>query len=781
MMQVIDSILICLQKRTFRANLQRKFLKHLKVRSQMHRFPRLLLVFFAFAAFAHSAIAAASERRLALVIGNGSYGVRALPSAVNDAAVVAQTLKASGFDVTSQRDLDEARLRQSFGDFLVGVKNAGPDTVVVVYFAGLGLQSEGENYLLPIDAEISQPSDVVRHALPLSEQTRSLAALHVKGSFVIVDAARASPFLLAGRPPASGLAWTEPEANLLIAFNATPGTIAPGSPDGHGAYASALAEMIRQGGLRPEDLFDRVRLRVNELTGGAQVPWDASNIPARFEFSEGGAGVPERADAPERTAWMRAQPMRKLSPQDAYWTALLRDTFDGYAEFLAEYWNDPMAKQIGALLAVRREAITWRRSYQANVADAYWTYLELYPHGPHVADAERMLTRLVAAITPPVKFRRLDYDVPPPLPAEVEFTDRPVLILGDPEFAFARVKRAPASFLQPPPSEQQVLTPTAAPSPEQGLPRPPPLLPSRTPGLAGQVAISTDGSTDATAKSDRLAIHQGEGGPSSLSGAAGLGIERPTNSNQNSRSVSPIRDPGSAALDPVRSSPSEQAKASPGPPLPAWASFPPRETRISGPLAPEATNAVGEPLFVSSALAPVLPLAARRGGRPTLANPQPGALPASVPVRLSRGVTQPPTTGSIAVGRPSSVTLPVPARTPVSAQASTPGNIAPPGTRPAAQLAGAQARTSRAAGQTAQSAALPGPRAASLAPSAVNRPKAGRGVAQPPQADQTAQHAVRKENPEAPISLAPGPASAASTAQNPCTVSNGRLDCGDSK
>ena len=762
----------------------RKFLKHLKVRSEMHRFSRLLLVVFVFAALAHSAIAAASERRLALVIGNGSYGVRALPSAINDAAVIAQALKASGFDVTSQRDLDEASLRQSFGDFLIAVKNAGAATVVVVYFAGLGLQSEGENYLLPIDAEISQPSDVVRHALPLSEQTRSLAALHVKGGFVIVDGARASPFLLAGRPPASGLAWTEPEANLLIGFNATPGTVAPTSADGHGAYASALAEMIRQGGLRPEDLFDRVRLRVNELTAGAQVPWDASNIQARFEFSKGDAGVSERADAPERTAWMRAQPMRKLSAQDAYWTALLRDTFDGYAEFLAEYWNDPMAKQIEALLAVRREAITWRRSYQANVADAYWTYLELYPHGPHVADAERMLTRLAAATTPPVKFRRLDYDVPPPLPAEAEFTERPVLSLGDPEFTFARVKGAPASFLQPPPSEQQVLTQTAAPSPQRGLPRPPPLPPSRTPGLAGQVAISTDRPTDATANSDRPAIREGQGGPSSLSDAAGLGIERPTNFDQSSRSVSRIRDPGSAALAAVQSSPSEQAKASPGPPLPAWASFLPRETRISGPLAPAATKGVGEPLFVSSALAPVLPLASRRGEDPTLANAQGGALPASIPARLSRGVMQLPTTGSIAGGSPPSVTLPVPARTsPVSAQASTTGNIAAPATRPAAQLTGAQARTSQAAGQTAQRAALPGPRAANL--TAFNRPKVGRGAVQPPQAaDQTAQHAARKEKPEAPISLAPGPASEASTEQserNPCTVSNGRLDCGDSK
>ncbi|HLG80417.1 MAG TPA: caspase family protein [Bradyrhizobium sp.] len=782
-MQVIDSVLICLQKPTFRANLLPKLLGHLRVRSQMRRLPRLLLVFVVFAAFAHSA-AEASERRLALVIGNGSYGVGPLPSAVNDAALIAQTLIASGFEVTSQRDLDEVNLRQGFGDFLSKVKNAGPDTVVAVYFAGLALQCEGENYLLPLNAQVGQPSDLVHHALSLTEQIHSLAALHVKASFVIIDGARASPFLLAGRPPASGLSWMETQPNLLIAFSATPGTVAPESAASRGMYALALTEMIRQGGLGPGEVFDRVRLRVNELTGGAQVPWDASNIQSRFQFSEAGAGVPPRADAPARTAGMRSQPMRKLSPQDAYWTALLRDTFDGYAEFLAEYWNYPMARRIEALLAVRREAITWHRTFQANVADAYWTYLELYPHGPHVGDAERMLTHLAAATTPPAKFTRLDYDVPPPLPAEAEFTEPAVLTLGDPEFAFAPLKPPPGYFLQAAPSQQQVLVQPAAPSGEPALPRQGRLTSSQAADVAGGVANGTGAATNAAVKSDKPTMREGQGGSLSLSGAAGLGIERPTNANQGSRFASRIGGPGSAAPAAVQSGPSVQANAAPEPPLPAWASFLPRDTKSSGPLPPAASNRPAQPLFVSSGLAPVLPLAARRAGTAMVAKPPPHwPLLATAPAHLPGGSTQPPTTGSIAAGRPKAVTLPAQAHTPpVSAQATT-GNIVPPGTRPAARSTGAQARPPRSPGQAVQNTALPGTRAASLTPSVVNRPKAARGTAQPPKAaDQGARQAARKENPEAPISLVPGPASAASRPQsekNPCSVSNGRLDCGD--
>ena len=191
-----------------------------------------------------------------------------------------------------------------------------------MYFAGYGLQLEGENYLVPIDADIADASDVPRRALRLSELTHALAALHLKTTFLILDVARASPFVLSGQPPAGGLAWVEPETNMLIAFNAAPGTVSPDAGHGYGPYAKALAEMIREGGLTPANVFDRVRLRVHELTRGAQVPWDASKIETQFMFFERGAGAPPRADSPEHAAWMRSQSMRSLGAHDAYMVAL---------------------------------------------------------------------------------------------------------------------------------------------------------------------------------------------------------------------------------------------------------------------------------------------------------------------------------------------------------------------------------------------------------------------------------------------------------------------------
>src|SRR6202047_2555588 len=122
----------------------------------------LALLTFLAALSLHPAGAAPSEKRFALVIGNASYKAKALATPVNDAALIAQTLRAAGFDVMGARDLDEDVLGETFRDFIDAVSKAGPDAVAAVYFAGYGLQLDGENYLLPIDADIAQVLDVPR-------------------------------------------------------------------------------------------------------------------------------------------------------------------------------------------------------------------------------------------------------------------------------------------------------------------------------------------------------------------------------------------------------------------------------------------------------------------------------------------------------------------------------------------------------------------------------------------------------------------------------------------
>jgi uncharacterized caspase-like protein len=411
------------------------------------------------------------EKRLALVIGNSNYAEKPIATAANDAGLVAQTLQAAGFDVIGARDLDGETLRKSFRDFIDKVQASGPDTVALVYLAGYGMQLAGENYFIPTDARIARDTDIPIDGLRISDYTRQLAALPLKAGITILDAARNTPFAKEGQPLAGGLALVEPEPKMLIAFNSAPGTIAPEGEPPYGPYAQALAEMIRQGGLPLPALFDSVRLRVNETTKGAQIPWNAEKVDARFEFFERAPDAPTAAP-PDQTADLRTKPIHDFDVKDAYIAALDRDTLTDYENFLIAFPDDPLAKRVRAILAARREAITWRRSYRTDTPPAYWSYLRRYPSGPHAADARRRLMILAAPLEPPPSFATIEYDVPPPPPEEIVYVDRPVLYYGDPVYGFEPPPPPPVFFLPPPPPDFVVLAPPPVPIGVFVLPRP---------------------------------------------------------------------------------------------------------------------------------------------------------------------------------------------------------------------------------------------------------------------------------------------------------------------
>ncbi|ACB93795.1 caspase family protein [Beijerinckia indica] len=401
------------------------------------------------AVISHASYAEAAEKRIALVIGNSAYQADPLATSANDAGLIAQSLQAAGFDVVGARDLDAATLRSAFHEFLDKAGASGPETVALVYFAGRGLQFEGENYLVPVDARITRDTDVPIEAFRLTDLTQPLTALPLKARIFILDAARANRFAPAGQPLAGGLALMQPDPGTLIAFNAAPGTIAPESQQAYGAYASALTEMIKEGGLPLDELFERVRLRVNALTNGAEVPWYVSRVEAPFLFFERtSAAPPAQAD---RFAELMSRPIDSFDVHDAYLAALTRDTLRGYQDFLAAYSNDPLARRVRAIIAVRREAMTWRQTVFADTPDAYWSYLRRYPRGAHADDAHRRLAHFAAALEPPSTFAAIDYDVPPPPPEEIVYVERPVVSFADPEYDLPPPPPVPVFFLPPQP------------------------------------------------------------------------------------------------------------------------------------------------------------------------------------------------------------------------------------------------------------------------------------------------------------------------------------------
>src|SRR5438270_3490716 len=145
------------------------------------------LILAAVALVAMAVQAQSQESRIALVIGNAAYQAGALATPANDAGLVAQTLQAAGFDVAGSRDLDQDTLRRALRDFIDKAQAAGPNTVAFVYVSGYGLQLEGENYIVPVDARIARDTDVPVEAIRVSDYTRPLAALKLKAVIVVLD------------------------------------------------------------------------------------------------------------------------------------------------------------------------------------------------------------------------------------------------------------------------------------------------------------------------------------------------------------------------------------------------------------------------------------------------------------------------------------------------------------------------------------------------------------------------------------------------------------------
>ncbi|MGB8291295.1 MAG: caspase-like domain-containing protein, partial [Rhizobium ruizarguesonis] len=209
---------------------------------------------------------------------------------------------------------------------------------------------------------------------------------------------------------------------------------------------------------------------VSDLTKGAQISWNASNFKNAFTFFDRVPNPPPDQVSSYDNDANRTKPISDFDERDAYFAALDRDTMRGYEDFLAAYPNDAMARRVRAIIAARREAITWRETSNADTPEAYWSYLRRYPRGPHVWDARRRLEHFEAALEPPPSFSVIEYDVPPPPPPEIVYVDRPVLYFDDADFGYA--PPPPVVFLSPPPPDFVTLAPPRPPVDLYVLPAP---------------------------------------------------------------------------------------------------------------------------------------------------------------------------------------------------------------------------------------------------------------------------------------------------------------------
>jgi len=229
------------------------------------------------------ATAAASGKRIALVIGNGKYPTAPLKNPGNDARAMAKSLKELGFEVTlrenaGQRDM-AAAVRQ-FGSSIT------PGAIALFYFAGHGMQVKGRNYLVPVDADIQIEDEVLYSTIDVSLVLDKLEVGKSAVNIVILDACRNNPFARRFRSSSTGLAQMDAPIGTLIAFATAPGSVAQDGTGENGIYTKHLLESITMPGLPVEQMFKRVRIGVAKDTNEAQVPWESSSMKGDFTFRE---------------------------------------------------------------------------------------------------------------------------------------------------------------------------------------------------------------------------------------------------------------------------------------------------------------------------------------------------------------------------------------------------------------------------------------------------------------------------------------------------------------
>lgn len=273
------------------------------------------------------------EKRVALIIGNGTYDVPelSLNNPVNDAFDMSSKLRNLRFDVIDRKNLNKRSLESQFEDLpslLNDVK------VFLFYYAGHGIQVDGENYLVPVDATISKTEEIKERAVNLRLLLTKLQGQSggngKRVNIIILDACRNNPFNITDPPTrdfsgrkvilskAQGLAGIDISmlTNTLIAYSTHSDSLASDGSGRNGLYtASLLAEIDRQGG-KLDEVFKRVRAEVERKSNNKQIPWELSSLKEDFYFNGPEPGL---RSPPDRSSELAS---------DGRWIVTARSSFE---------------------------------------------------------------------------------------------------------------------------------------------------------------------------------------------------------------------------------------------------------------------------------------------------------------------------------------------------------------------------------------------------------------------------------------------------------------------
>jgi hypothetical protein len=340
---------------------------------------------------------ASAENRLALVIGQSAYrSVPALPNPANDARAVTQLLTESGFEVSTAADLSQGQMREVVSEFAGKVAAKGADTVALVFYAGHGLQIDGENFLVPVDIDPKREADIPIQAVRLNDILNTLTSVPSKMRILMLDACRNNPFPDL-KTAGGGLALVDAKVGApgtFLSFSTSPGAVAEDGSGSNSPYTNALLAAGKEQNIPIEETFKRVRLAVNKVTEGRQTPWDSSSLTEDFRFSGASLAGPKPAAAPKKTVaeWTRDL---KGKPVEAANELIVADgTDESYEAFAGLFPQTALGRLARDWLVRHRRMVAWNEAVLINTASGYRSFLAKFPDSDLSATARKLELRL---------------------------------------------------------------------------------------------------------------------------------------------------------------------------------------------------------------------------------------------------------------------------------------------------------------------------------------------------------------------------------------------------
>ena len=286
-----------------------------------------------------TSLVTAAPARIALVIGNADYLNGRLKNPVNDAVLMTRTLESKGFQVTTIKNATKRQMKNGIRTF---IRSLNEQSVGLFYFAGHGIEFNGNNYLIPVDADIVGEEDVEYESINAGRLLGGLELSNNGLNLVILDACRNNPYARSFRSSTQGLSRMQPTSGSLIMYATEPGDVAADGAGNNGVFTTHLVNAINQKGKKIEEVFKITAINVNRATGKKQTPYIEGVVLGDFYFSGAANAESTPAQAPvissdgsgenERLFWSEV----KSEPSKEMYEAYLQQFPDGDYTLIAK-------------------------------------------------------------------------------------------------------------------------------------------------------------------------------------------------------------------------------------------------------------------------------------------------------------------------------------------------------------------------------------------------------------------------------------------------------------